>query len=146
MGGEVYDLTILGTVTDLGGTPLGAQQTPSFTVESTPPTVSSYVVVASDDVAITFSEAMAPVSITQSSLSQAGSVRLYSGTCAAMGSEIFACVSLSEDGLTVTVDPSPDASDSGAILTGDHCIVVTTGVTDQGGTPLAAQELLDVTF
>ncbi len=127
----VYTATVTTAVTDLAGNPLAADYTWSFTTgsgpDTTPPTVISTVpdnnaisVAVSTTISATFSEAIDGTTVDASTFFVTDGVDNVVGTFNVAGS-------------TATFTPSSALADNTA-----YAAMVTTGVTDLAGNPLAA--------
>ncbi len=126
--GRPYQLRLVGAaagIADLAGNPLAADQTRSFTIETTAPEVTSTTAQAGGSVRVTFSEAIAAASVVETSFGAVplpGTITVKDG----VGVDVVACLVL--DANIVTIFPFGVAT--GTELT----VTVTTAVSDLAGT------------
>ncbi len=138
--GRQYRLTLVGGAAglrDLAGNALAASQTRTFTVEVTPPTVTTTAAEVGGTIRVTFSEAVDPASVVETTF--AGGVALP-GTITvrdSAGVDVVACIDVVGNALVIR----PAGVAAGTVLT----VVVTTGVTDLAGNALAANNTATVT-
>jgi hypothetical protein len=139
-GGAACTVTLTSFVNDVAGNPLGTGVSAAFTVESTPPSVVATVppdgagsVLVDTDITITFSEEVDPATVIASTTSSAGTVQLWDRDS---NTEIYGCIWPGSAPDEIVFSPFRDLQ-----AATNYEIVINTGVTDFGGTPLGAQVL-----
>lgn len=138
VSGTTYTVTVSGSVTDAGGTPLGTEDSWPFTIENVAPEVltvdpadTAPGVAVTTDVTLTFSEDINPGSVTVDKLSTDGNVRVRKQSD---GAEVYGIATVS--GVVLVFNPAEDL-DPGSIY--EVTVVSGTGaVTDLAGNTVGA--------